>query len=94
MKKNQIIKAWKDSEYRDKLDMDTGSVPEHPAGWMNLSDSALGDVFGGNEFELAMMNTEGLLTVGCCNGTWGDFCTPIGTHGALTIGCCPLPPNN
>ena len=42
MSNEQIIRAWKDSEYRANLsEAARASLPAHPAGWMEVADSDL-----------------------------------------------------
>ena len=44
-----IIRAWKDEEYRNSLSEEQRSqLPENPAGMIELSDEDLGSVVGGN----------------------------------------------
>jgi mersacidin/lichenicidin family type 2 lantibiotic len=44
----QIIRAWKDVEYRAGLsEAERALLPEHPAGLIELSDTDLDDVAGG-----------------------------------------------
>jgi mersacidin/lichenicidin family type 2 lantibiotic len=48
MSHNQIVRAWKDVEYRQSLSEEQRSqVPVHPAGMLKLSDSDLDFVAGG-----------------------------------------------
>ena len=48
MSQENIIRAWKDSDYRDSLSKAEKSLlPEHPAGLMQLSDEQLGAAAGG-----------------------------------------------
>ena len=43
-----IIRAWKDDEYRLSLsEAERAQLPEHPAGLIELEDEALGAVAGG-----------------------------------------------
>lgn len=43
-----IIRAWKDPEYRESLsELEFAALPEHPAGMIELSDADLGGVVGG-----------------------------------------------
>ena len=49
MKNDQIIRAWKDDEYRLSLGGDALSLlPKNPAGLMELTDDQLMDVDGGS----------------------------------------------
>jgi mersacidin/lichenicidin family type 2 lantibiotic len=48
MKANHVIRAWKDEEYRLSLsEAERTSLPDHPAGSVELSDEQLGVVAGG-----------------------------------------------
>ena len=43
-----IIRAWKDEEYRDSLsEAERAALPQHPAGQIELSDAELETVAGG-----------------------------------------------
>jgi mersacidin/lichenicidin family type 2 lantibiotic len=56
MTKNDIIRAWKNPEYRESLSAEQRAlVPEHPAGLVELSDSDIDDASGG-------IWTTGLIT--------------------------------
>ena len=44
-----IVRAWKDKEYRDSLSEDLRlTLPEHPAGLIELADEDLEGVSGGS----------------------------------------------
>lgn len=48
MKTKQIVRAWKDQEYRRNLSQaEQAELPAHPAGMIELMDSELGVVSGG-----------------------------------------------
>lgn len=84
MPKVDIIRAWKDEEYRDSLsEEERAALPAHPAGVIELSDLELGHVAGG-------FDSEGLLTLGCCGSQWipRSFCC-LATGYIITYGCCP-----
>lgn len=50
MKKIDIIRAWKDEDYRNSLSQEElASLPENPAGMIELSDGDLGKASGGME---------------------------------------------
>jgi mersacidin/lichenicidin family type 2 lantibiotic len=67
MSQENIIRAWKDAEFRDRLsEVEKGLLPEHPAGLVQLDDEQLGIVAG------ALPPTE----VPTDNCTWG-ICVPI-----------------
>ena len=47
MKKIDVIRAWRDEEYRDSLtEQERASLPENPAGMAMVDDSALRSVSG------------------------------------------------
>lgn len=49
MKKEEIIRAWKDADFRTELSADERALlPENPAGLVELTDEALEDVVGGD----------------------------------------------
>ena len=48
MSHRNTIRAWKDPAYRNNLsEAERASLPEHPAGMIELSDADLGVVAGG-----------------------------------------------
>lgn len=48
MKNADVIRAWKDPEYRESLsESERALLPEHPAGLMELSNDLLQEVDGG-----------------------------------------------
>lgn len=80
MNRQQIIRAWKDTEYRESLgESERALVPENPAGIIELSDAQLG-VAGGDDG-----STFRLETWGCCNGTivW----VACGSFKVFSLGC-------
>ena len=83
MNKADIIRAWKDEEFRASLtDEERSSLPEHPSGVIELLDSELTAASGA-------FDTEGLVTFGCCHTGWGCTlwgCRPTGWVSSL--GCC------
>ena len=80
MNKEEIVRAWKDSEYRASLtEAQRAQLPEHPAGLIELTDEQLG-VAGGEE--AATWRAD---TYGCCNGTvWFYAC---GSLKLFSLGC-------
>jgi mersacidin/lichenicidin family type 2 lantibiotic len=47
MKKVDVIRAWRDAEYRDSLPEDVrAALPEHPAGFATVEDSLLTGISG------------------------------------------------
>ena len=66
-----IIRAWKDAEYRNSLSAEQLSqLPEHPAGMSALSDEVLKDIAGG----FAANRGTGCGTGGNCS-VCGANCT-------------------
>ncbi len=48
MSKQDIIRAWKDEEFRNSLSEDQRSqLPENPAGIVEISDESLESIVGG-----------------------------------------------
>lgn len=87
-----IIRAWKDEEYRLSLsDAERALLPDHPSGLITLTDA---------ELDVAGARTEKVFSAGCCPGLTTDSCFPWqscpschatvcqGTCGGLSIGCC------
>lgn len=47
-KKVDVVRAWRDEEYRDSLtEEERANLPENPAGLADVSDSVLRSVAGG-----------------------------------------------
>jgi mersacidin/lichenicidin family type 2 lantibiotic len=56
-----IVRAWKDEEYRNSLSEEQRSqLPENPAGMIELSDEDMGSVVGGGSWI-------------CCGGGLSDW---------------------
>jgi mersacidin/lichenicidin family type 2 lantibiotic len=85
MKGPEIIRAWKDPEYRATLtEAELTALPAHPSGQIVLTDSDLGGVAGAEE-----ANTENIETWGCCKTLPSTFYMPCKTHYViLWSGCC------
>jgi mersacidin/lichenicidin family type 2 lantibiotic len=63
MTPNQIVRAWKDSEFRATLPAESATaMPAHPIGEIAIADSQL-DLSGGAE-----ERTEYFESLGCCQG--------------------------
>jgi mersacidin/lichenicidin family type 2 lantibiotic len=59
MKKIDIIRAWKDEDYRNSLSQeDLAGLPENPAGMIELSDGDLGKASGGSLVSVTAACTE------------------------------------
>jgi mersacidin/lichenicidin family type 2 lantibiotic len=64
MKKEDIIKAWRDREVYDNLsDAERAQMPAHPAGILSLEDEILNNVSGG-------------LTLHCTGDPTSIICSP------------------
>lgn len=77
-----IIRAWKDADYRDSLsDAQRALLPAHPGGLIELSDKELGGVGGA----LPPAETQDPS----CNWTEFYWCGSLGTCGTGTgyFGC-------
>jgi mersacidin/lichenicidin family type 2 lantibiotic len=74
MDKEQIIRAWKDEEYRSALgEADSSLLPEHPAGVIEIPDERMDEVAGGFTLStcgfvlsIYMGGTCSNLSTGCC----------------------------
>ena len=63
MKKPDVIRAWRDEEYRDSLSAEEqAALPSNPAGIADVDDDALKSITGG-----------------CAPSTPGVSCVPPGT---------------
>ena len=67
----EIIGAWKDEEFRLSLSTEQRALlPDHPAGWIELTDAELDTVAGG-----AIPITKNTCMEGCGDGEhptyWG-----------------------
>ncbi len=50
MTHEQIIRAWKDEDYRQSMSgEELSALPAHPAGLVELSDESLGNIAGQEE---------------------------------------------
>lgn len=69
MSKIDIIRAWKDEEYRNSLsEAEKAQLPENPAGAIELDDDDMSSMSGGEAFEHA--HTPGTCKH-CCLQTNG-----------------------
>jgi len=63
MNSHDVIRAWKDPEYRENLSAEVKShIPSSPAGLVELNEADLEAVAGA----ASPADTEGFLTFGCC----------------------------
>jgi mersacidin/lichenicidin family type 2 lantibiotic len=81
-----IIRAWKDEEYRLSLsEAERALLPAHPAGLIELTDAQLGAVEGG-VFEWVLFGL-GVAVIAACY--YFGICTDDGTF--MRTGDDPMP---
>lgn len=81
-----VIKAWKDPVYRASLSTkERESLPAHPAGGVELSDSELDGVSGAATSSVPC-GIASFVTAAACNTFSDTLCS--GTCGPWSIGCC------
>jgi mersacidin/lichenicidin family type 2 lantibiotic len=79
MDPKDVIRAWKDPEFRSSLDTEAQStLPTHPSGLMNLDDADLMNVSGGTSVATMIVSC-----FGSCDNTLFD-----GTCDLWSLGCC------
>jgi mersacidin/lichenicidin family type 2 lantibiotic len=70
MPKMDVVRAWKDAEYRASLsEAERASLPENPVGTIEIAESELEHVAGGYEQEDCKTLCGGscdVFTLGCC----------------------------
>ena len=70
MSKLDVIRAWKDEQYRSSLKgLELGALPPNPAGMIDLSEVELGAVAGG---------TDGTMPTGCIPACTQNNCLSLG----------------
>jgi mersacidin/lichenicidin family type 2 lantibiotic len=88
-----VIRAWKDEEYRNRLsEEEKALLPANPAGLVELSDADLSDVNGGTDTGVGcVLSVASLVTAVTAIASCG-FCDKTafsGTCKLYTKGCCP-----
>jgi mersacidin/lichenicidin family type 2 lantibiotic len=75
MSQNEIIRAWKDEEYRNGLnDEQRNHLPENPAGTTELSQEEMESVAGGWTYNCGYPAfTQFCATINAC-GTFSNVC--------------------
>ncbi len=64
MSKLDVIRAWKDKDYRNSLSQEEQALlPANPSGEIELSMDELAQVDGAG-------GSYSMLTAGCCSPTW------------------------
>jgi mersacidin/lichenicidin family type 2 lantibiotic len=68
LSQTDVIRAWKDEDFRSGLtDAQRASLPEHPAGLIELGDAELDGVAGGRpKTNGTFGGTCEIWTFGCC----------------------------
>jgi mersacidin/lichenicidin family type 2 lantibiotic len=87
MTTRDVIRAWRDPDFRAGLTNDQRSaLPKHPSGLIDLKDDDLSDVAAGATTlpcTIVITVTANFSCWFACNTTMWD-----GTCGALSYGCC------
>ncbi len=80
----QIVRAWRDGEYRDSLNSETlASLPDSPVGEIELNDGDLSEVIGESDtVTISVAITVGVSAVLCASYLNGGSCE------VDTSGCC------
>ena len=81
MSRRDIIRAWKDEEYRESLsEAERALLPENPAGIIELSDTDL-DVLAGGTFTVRGVVTclGEFISAFCCFTPFREFTDPLYT---------------
>ena len=84
MSRDDIIRAWKDAEFRKKLcSKKRALLPDNPAGYIELKDEDLGAVVGGSSLPecTGYINTcdaQCFTEAGTCTYTCAETCTYTG----------------
>lgn len=98
MSRVDVIRAWKDSEYRGSLsESELALLPENPAGMVELSDADL--LMAGGKDDLEPNSTVSCVTaisgvtialtqIYSCAGAGCKGTAENGTCAFLTVGCC------
>ena len=91
MRNEDIIRAWKDEDYRISLsDEERAMLPEHPAGVVDLSDEDLDDAAGGTTIICGITITGGITALLSCSP--GLDTVFRGSCGFFSAGCCGTKP--
>ena len=88
MPHEDIIRAWKDEEYRNSLSQEQRSqLPQNPAGMVELSDADMESVAGGflSLFACGPKNTHNPVHLSICGPT---ICTCTHVSAQLVIKIC------
>lgn len=70
-KKIDVVRAWRDEEYRDSLTAEErAGLPENPAGLATISDETLRSITGG----CCLSYNDGCTRAVCSCVTWPEQC--------------------
>lgn len=76
MCKSDVIRAWKDEDYRMSLsEAERRMLPTNPAGLIEISDSQLGAVAGGDDRTIVFSYPAVCSCFGPCNSQFLQICT-------------------
>ena len=88
MSNRDVIRAWKDEEFRAGLsEADRARLPENPAGAVELPDDELGEVAGG-AWTVTIPIAGGASYAVSCAPAWCRRTVHNGTCAFLSRGCC------
>ncbi len=77
-----IVRAWKDEDYRNSLTAEQRMMlPDNPAGLVELSDTEIAGVEGGTSAPCVTVSVLATCS-GNCNTLFN------GTCGVFSVGCC------
>jgi len=80
MSKLDVVRAWKDDQYRRSLEgPELGALPANPAGMIDLSEIELGAVAGG---------TDGVMYTGCVQPCTQGGCATYGQTDLESLSIC------
>ena len=92
MSQLDVIRAWKDEEYRLSLsDAERATLPDHPAGLIELSDADLFEAAGGTTSEPCLVTAiitaiSAVTKLASCSLNCNTIAQ--GTCGGWSYGCC------
>jgi mersacidin/lichenicidin family type 2 lantibiotic len=75
MKKEKILRAWRDAEFRESLSAEElAALPEHPASALELRDEQLTVVHGGFEDQVSPIDVSDTVKTSNTPGTGRTCC--------------------
>ena len=87
MRTEQIVRAWKDEDYRLSLtEVERSLLPEHPAGIVELPDDMLDDVGGAATTVVSPIQSPTLSII--CTADVMRSLDRGGSCACGTLGCC------